>query len=108
MKFLQDLYLGETIVPKVNQIVEKVNNNQIVPNLYLIALSETEDNMLDLIPEWEVLQKGYPKESIQVVGLANGKKEAVSMVQFMIEESLQETHCADVRSFIKSKWEGQA
>lgn len=108
MKFLHDLYLGEEISPKVNQIVEKVNNNQVVPNLYLIALSTHEDNMLDLIPEWEVLQTAYPKEDILVVGLANGKKEAVAIVLGMIEESLQETGSADVRSYIKCKWEGQA
>lgn len=108
MQFMGSLYVGETISSQEYKIVEKVHNNQVVPNLYLIALSMHEDNMLDLIPEWEVMQKGYPKTSLQVVGLANGKKEALSIVQSIIEESLQETGSADVRTFLKQKWEGQA
>lgn len=108
MQFMGSLYVGETISSKEYKIVEKVHNKQLVPNLYLIVLSTHEDNMLDLIPQWEVMQEGYPKGSLKVVGIANGKKEAVSMVQNIIEESLQETGSADVRAYLKQKWEGQA
>lgn len=108
MKFLQELYLGEQVAPKVDQIVKKINNNEIVPNLYVIALASNADNMLDLIPEWELLQKGYPQENILVVGLAKDKKDAVGLVQFIIEECFEKTGSADVRAYLKEKWEGQA
>ena len=108
MQFMGTLYLGESVSPKEYEIVKKVHSGQVIPNLYLIAFSSNADNMLDLIPEWEALQKGYPKESLKVVGIANGKAEALDLVQRIIEESLQETGSADVRSFLKEKWEGQA
>ena len=108
MQFIGDLYVGESIASSEYKIVKKVHSGQVIPNLYLIAFSSHADNMLDLIPEWEALQKGYPKENLKVVGIANGKKEAVSLVQSIIEESLQERGSADVRSFLKEKWEGQA
>ncbi|MBQ8518565.1 MAG: hypothetical protein IJ455_03020 [Agathobacter sp.] len=108
MQFMGSLYIGETFTSKEYEIIRKVHNRQIVTNLYLIVLSTNPDNMLDLIPEWEALQKGYPKESLKVVGIANGKKEAIGMVQRIIEESLLETGSADVRSFLRQKWEGQA
>ena len=107
MKFLQELYLGEQIAPKVDQIVKKINNNEIVPNLYVLAMASNPDNMLDLIPEWELLQKGYPKENVFVIGLAKNKKEAVGLVQFIIEECYEKTHSADVRAYLSEKWEGQ-
>lgn len=107
MKFLQELYLGDKVSPKVDQIVKKIKNDQAVPNLYLIVMASHPDNMLDLIPQKDVLQKGYPKEQLQIVGLAENKKEAFSLVQFIIEESLSMTGSANVRAYLKEKWEGQ-
>lgn len=108
MQFMGSLYVGESISTKEYDIVKKVHNGQVVPNLYLIAFSNNADNMLDLIPEWEALQKIYPKDMLKVVGIASGKKEAMRVVQSIVEESLRETASADVRAFLKQKWEGQA
>ena len=108
MQFMGSLYVGELISSKEHEIVRKVHNSKLVPNLYLIAFSDNQDNMLDLIPEWEALQKGYPREALRVVGIAGGKKEAVKLVQLMISDSLKETGSADVRVFLKKKWEEQA
>lgn len=108
MQFMGSLYVGESISSKEYEIVKKVHNNQVIPNLYLITLSTHENNMLDLIPEWEALQKKYPKEYLRVVGIANGKKEAIQLVQSIINESLLATGSADVRGYLNQKWEGQA
>lgn len=108
MQFMGSLYVGESISTKEHEIVKKVHNGKVVPNLYLIAFSNHADNMLDLIPEWEALQKIYQTEALRVVGIANGKKEAMRIVQSIVEESLRETASADVRTFLKQKWEGQA
>ena len=54
------------------------------------------------------MQKHYPKDELKIVGIADGKKEAIGLVQLIIKESLTETGSADVRGFLKEKWEGQA
>lgn len=108
MQFMGSLYVGEKIISTEYKIVEKVHKGKIVPNLYLVTLSSNPDNMLDIIPEKEVMQKHYPKDGLRIVGIADGKKEALNLVQQMIKESIQETGSADVRGFLKAKWEGQA
>ncbi len=108
MKFLQELYLGEKIAPKVDQIVKKIKNDQTVPNLYLIVMASHPDNMLELIPQKDILQKGYPKEQLYVIGLAANKKEAIKLVQSIVEESFIKIGSADIRAYLKEKWEGQA
>ena len=108
MKFLQELYLGEKVAPKVEQIVKKIKNGQEVRKLYLVVMSTHPDNMLDLIPQKDVLQKGYPKEQLRVIGLAENKKEAFALVQSIIEEVFSLTSSADVRTYLEEKWEGQA
>jgi len=107
MRFLQDLYLGDSIVPKVNRIVKKIINNQILPELYLITIALNPENMLDIIPEWEVTQKGYPKDKLMVIGITEGKKDAIDLVQSIVKESLDCTGSADVRAYLSKKWEGQ-
>ena len=108
MQFMGSLYVGESIAASEYKIVEKVHKGKVVPNLFLIVLSANPDNMLDIIPEMEVTQKHYPKDRLQVVGIASGKKEAIKLVQTIIEESIKETGSADVREFLRAKWEGQA
>ena len=108
MQFMGRLYVGESISTKEHEIVKKVHNSKLIPNLYLLTISENKDNMLDLIPEWEALQKGYPKDFLRVIGIANGKKEAIKLVQSIISDSINQTGSADIRGFINDKWEEQA
>ena len=108
MQFMGSLYVGESIAFTEYKIVEKVHKGKVVMNLYLLVISENPDNMLDIIPEKEIMQKHYPKEGLKVVGIADGKKEAIELVQRIIQESLVETGSADIRGFLKAKWEGQA
>ena len=108
MQFMGSLYVGEKLSFTEYKIVEKVHKGKVVMNLYLLVISENPDNMLDIIPEKEIMQKHYPKEGLKVVGIADGKKEAIELVQRIIQESLVETGSADIRGFLKAKWEGQA
>ena len=108
MQFMGSLYVGESVASTEYKIVEKVHKGKVVPGLYLITLSNHPDNMLDLMLEKEALQKCYSQVGLKVVGIAGSKKEAIQIVQRIVEESLKETGSADVRDFLKAKWEGQA
>ena len=88
--------------------MKKLNNGKPVLDLYLIVISEHPDNMLEIVPQKEILQKSYPNIDFRVVGLASGKKEALAVIQIIIEESLKETGSADARDYLNRRWEGQA
>lgn len=107
MKFLQELYLGEHLGSKADRMLENIMDGKAIPNLYLLAMSNHPDNMLEMIPEWEILQKGYPKEELRIVGIAKGRQDAFKLVQFIIEESMEKIGTADIRAYLESKWEGQ-
>jgi len=107
MVFFQDLYLGERVSPKKEEILKKMNSDKLVIDLYLITMSHNSDNMLEIVPQRDLLQKGYPNRDIRVVGLAKGKKEAFAVVQSIVEESLKETGSADVREYLNQRWEEQ-
>ena len=108
MQFMGCLYTGESVSSEQYKIIEKVHKGKVVSGLFLITLSNHPDNMLDVMLEKEALQACYANIGLKVVGIAGNKKEAVLLVQKIIEESIKETGSADVREFLKTKWEGQA
>ena len=107
MTFFQDLYLGEKVSAKKNQIMKKLNSDKVVVDLFLIVLANHPDNMLEIVPQAEILQRGYPDIDFKVVGLAKGKKEAFAVVQRIVEDALNTTGSADVRPYLKQRWEEQ-
>ena len=107
MKWYKNLYLGETIAPKARQIVNKIKKKKLTPDVYVIALASNPLNQLDVIPAWELLQPGYPKEHICIIGLAQGKKEALSLVTTIVDEAYQNTGDVKITDYLRCKWREQ-
>lgn len=108
MKWYNNLYLGESIMPKQKKIVNRIKKCQPTPNVYVIAFPSNPENLLDIIPSWELLQKGYPKENIRVIGLAEGKAETVELVRKIVDETYQVTGDVKVKQYLKNKWREEA
>ena len=108
MKWYKDLYLGEEIEPKAQKIINKIKKNKPTIDVYVIALASNPQNQLDVIPSWELLQKGYPTEGIRVIGLAQGKKEALALVTQIVDEVYQRTGDVKILEYLKSEWRDKA
>lgn len=103
MKWYKDLYVGESIVHKTNRIKWKIRHNAGQINIYVIALASNEENLLDIIPARELLQKGYPKKHIFIVGIAKGYDEAVNVAVSIIDEVYRQTGAFGVRTYLSRK-----
>lgn len=100
MTWQDDLYVGTSIVHKINKIKWKIRHNAGQLNIYVITLASNECNLLDIIPAQELLQKGYPKKEMHVVGLAKGYDEAVEIAVSIVDEVYHNTGAFDVRSYL--------
>lgn len=105
MKWYKDLYVGESISHKTNRIKWKINHNAGTISVYIIALASNPRNMLDIIPARELLQKGYPKKDMRIIGLAGNYSEALELVRRIVEETYNATGYADVKKYLKNKGE---
>ena len=103
MKWYDDLYVGESIRHKVNNIKWKIEHNAGQINMYVIALASNPQNLLDIIPAQELMQKGYPKQDIYVIGLACGMKEAQLVVKQIIDEVYRETGGFQILPYLQTK-----
>lgn len=104
MKWYYNLFLGEKIAPKYKQTVLKIKNEKFTPNVFVIALASNPQNLLDIIPAFELLQKGYPKEHMQIIGLAEGEKEAFEVVRQIVDEVYKKTGNTKVKEYLIAEW----
>lgn len=103
MVWYEDLYVGTSIVHKTNKIKWKIRHNAGQIDIYVITLASNPKNLLDIIPSHELLQKGYPKAGLNVVGLAKGYAEAVEVAVSIVEEVYHKTGTFAVRKYLTEK-----
>lgn len=103
MKWYRDLYVGESIVHKKNKIKWKILHNAGQLNVYVIALASSHNNLLDIIPSHELLQRGYPKKELYIIGLAGGYEEAVETAAAVVNEVYRQTGGFEVASYLENK-----
>lgn len=82
MKFYRRLYVGPSI-RNVNKIKWKLLTGRGQLGIYLISLSRTSDQ-LDIFHCALLKQKYFDKKALQVVGIAEGREEAIFLVQQML------------------------
>ncbi|TGY96905.1 hypothetical protein E5329_07875 [Petralouisia muris] len=103
MDWYQEFYAGESIAGKKEKIRWKVLRNAGVINIYIIALSSNPENLLDIIPSWELMQKYYPKSELLVVGVDRGYENAIELAGTIIMDVYQETGTFQVRNYFLEK-----
>lgn len=100
MTWHENLYVGESIIHKTDKIKWKICHNAGQLSIYVIALASNEQNLLDIIPARELMQKGYPKQGLYIVGLAKGYEEAVEVAASIVDEVYRATGSFAVRSYL--------
>ena len=100
MEWYQELYTGDSIQGKTDRIKWKIIHNAGQLGIYVIALASNPENLFDIIPSWELMQKHYPKRQIVIIGLAKGWEEAVEVVKQIITEIYERTGGFDVHNYL--------
>ncbi len=101
MKWHKDLYTGESILHKQQKVKWKIVHGVGQIRVYVITLASNGQNLLDIIPARELLQKHYPKRNLYVIGLAGNYQEALEVAGHIINEVYGKTGDFDVRGYIQ-------
>lgn len=103
MIWYDKLYVGESIVHKTKKIKWKIMHNAGQIGIYVITLASNRQNLLDIIPSYELMQRGYPKREMVIVGLAKGYNEAVEVAASIVDEVYRNTGTFAVRTYLAEK-----
>lgn len=100
-----DLRVSECWQEKKEKIIKKLEQNRLQPQVYVIALSQGEQNHLEFFSSMLLKQRVFRDGELFVVGIANGYEEALSMTEEITKQVFEETGDADIRRFIKKRQE---
>lgn len=78
MYIYKDLVTDDNCKEKKNAILRKVRMNAGLLDTYFICLASGND-IFDIIDGSNLKQKGYPKNSLYILGIAKGKENAVEL-----------------------------
>ena len=100
MKWFEDLYIGYNLLDKKNQVIKKIKKGKPMFNKYVITLPQNDYDTLELYPSNVLIQKWYMNSDLGVVGIAEGKEEALDMMTLIIMECYERTGGCKVKDFI--------
>lgn len=103
MKWLSNLYVSKSIGGRAGRIKWRIDHNAGTLRVYLIAFASNPDNLLEIIPAWNLKQKAYPKRGLKIIGMAKGYDEALELVRDIIDDTYQSTGTVDVWKFLKEE-----
>ena len=103
MIWYEDLYVSDNIIKKKNKLVKKISKGKLTKNIYVIALSRNDKELLDVFQANVLKQQYYKNQTIVAVGLAKGEDMAYETVKKIIDDCYGETGSVDVKGFINNR-----
>ena len=100
MEWHKDLYTGESIRGRQKKVKWKIMHNAGQPFVYVLTLASNEENLLDIIPARELLQKHYPKKGLYIVGLAGNYEEALELAGCIVSDVYKATGGFNIRKYL--------
>lgn len=94
-----DLYVSDGWEKKKLKMIKKLQENRLQPFVYVIALSQGEQNHLEFFSSVLLKQHVFEHSSFLVVGLADGYEGALSLIEEMTREVYEKTGEANLRQF---------
>ena len=94
------LYADESCASKKEKIKWKIRHNAGQLDTYVIALSASRGGLLDIISTTELMQRGYPKEQLFIVGVAKGYDKARDLACQIVLEVYRKTGDFKVKEYL--------
>ena len=91
MIWYRDYFVGKSIESRRKQVRKKLEQGKVQLEIYVITLASNENNLLDIIPSWNLLQESYPSRDLYVLGIAGGYHEALELAGEIVSRVYRET-----------------
>ncbi|SEQ06549.1 hypothetical protein SAMN02910289_01164 [Lachnospiraceae bacterium RM5] len=101
MRWYNNLYVGKNAKKIKKKIIKCVNENKALGKAYLITLPLNDKNVLDIYPDYILIQNYYKRQDMYIVGIADGYEEAKMMVSDILLDCYKKTGQFKVRLMIE-------
>jgi len=100
MKLFRALWLTEDLEPDRDKLLRKGKRGKFRPDLYMVALSERSEDILDLLPAFQLAEPHFKKSDQLIIGMAGNREQAEELSAAIISRAVHETGSPDVRAYI--------
>lgn len=84
-------------------MIRKLMERSLQPNLYVMTLSQGEQNHLEFFPAYLLQQPVYDDALVFVIGIAEGYDASICLVEEIVREVLEQTGGTGIRRFLTGK-----
>lgn len=104
MRWYRNLYLGPAAVPHIQRIQKKASEGKLMAGVYYITRSSASGGLLDIFHNGMLAQPLFAaNQCTDVVGVAEGKQEALRLVQDIMKEIYEKTGGFDTASYFRAE-----
>ena len=97
----EKLYLDESITEKkLDKIKKRLEKKPLLAEVYLIVPASNPKEQLDIFDARQLIQPHYANRSFYVVGMASGYKEALTLIERMVQDCLAQRGDCNLREYL--------
>ena len=100
MKYYHNLYVSDGLKERKEDIIYKLEHDEVQLNKYVLVLGENENNNLEFYDAALLLQRYLKKKDLLVVGIADGFEEALYLVEKITQEVYDLTKDVKIRAYL--------
>ena len=105
MRWYRHLYLSKNTAHQIDNIREKAAPGAWVPGIYFVTLSSEPGHLLDLFHNTMLKESIFRDvQRLDIVGVAQGRTEALRMVEKIVKDKYQETGGFDVTTWFPEEY----
>ena len=105
MRWYRPLYLSKNTADQIDKIREKATAGARVPGIYCVTLSSDPGHLLDLFHNTMLKESIFRDvQRLDIVGVAQGRMEALRMVEKIVKDKYQETGGFDVTAWFPEEY----
>ncbi len=103
MRWYEDIYVGYNLLEEKRKTIRQIKNGKMMLNTYVITLPSNDYDTLEIYPSNVLIQKWYRDSDMVIVGIAEGREEALDMMQLIIMDCYNDTGSVNVKQYILDK-----
>ncbi len=101
MNFIENIYVGES-VDDLETVYYSLKREIPVFNIYCICINNNPKNTFEIMNTKELFSKRNIKKDYIIVGIAMGKREALSLLTYIVEDTIKKgINILDIKKALK-------
>jgi|GEM_PF-2147039 len=102
MIWYRDLYIGRLIGSRSEKIIYRIDSGDYPAGVWLVTVPADERRSLEVMACRELRYEYTRNAVLMILGLAQGREEAMLLVETIVQDAVDETGSADIRAWLSA------